>query len=61
MSTERQAEAHAVALPVATLRLIVGALVLAVVVMSAILALEVVILLQVFDLVDLVEQLVPAA
>ncbi len=61
MSTERQAETHAVALPVTTLRLLVGALFLAVVVMFAMLVIEVVILLEVFDLVDLVERLAPAA
>ncbi len=61
MSTERQAETQTVALPVATLRLLVGALFLAVVIMFAMLAIEVVILFQVFDLVDLVERLAPAA
>jgi hypothetical protein len=49
-----------VALPVGTLRLLVGGIVLAVVVMLAMLAFEIVILLQVFDLIDLVEKLVPA-
>jgi hypothetical protein len=49
-----------VALPLGTLRLLVGGIVLAVVVMLAMLAFEIVILLQVFDLIDLVEKLVPA-
>ena len=49
-----------VALPAGTLRLLVGGIVLAVVVMVAMLAFEIVILLQVFDLIDLVEELVPA-
>lgn len=50
-----------VALPVGTLRLLVGSIVLAVLVMLAMLAFEIVILFQVFDLIDLVEKLVPAA
>ena len=49
-----------VALPLGTLRLLVGGIVLAVVAMLAMLAFEIVILLQVFDLIDLVEKLVPA-
>ena len=61
MSTEGQTETQTVALPVATLRLLVGGIFLAVVVMFAMLAVEVVILFQVFDLVDLIEQIVPAA
>jgi hypothetical protein len=49
-----------VALPVGTLRLLVGAVLLAVIVMFAMLAIEVVILVKVFDLVDLVRALSPA-
>jgi len=49
-----------VALPVGTLRLLVGSIVLAVLVMLAVLAFEIVILFQVFDLIDLVEKMVPA-
>jgi hypothetical protein len=49
------------ALPVGTLRLLVGGIVLAVVVMLAMLAFEIVILFKVFDLIDLVEKLVPSA
>jgi hypothetical protein len=48
-----------VALPVGTLRLLVGGIVLAVVVMLAMLAFEIAILFQVLDLIDLVEKLVP--
>ncbi len=61
MSTEGQTETQTVALPVTTLRLLVGALFLAVVIMFAMLAVEVVILFQVFDVVDLIEQIVPPA
>ena len=50
-----------VALPLGTLRLLIGAIVMAVAVMLAMLAFEIVILLQVFDLIDLIEKLVPAA
>ena len=60
MTRESEAAEHAVALPLTTLRLMVGGIVLAVVVMLAMLAFEIVILLQVFDLIDLVEKLVPA-
>lgn len=61
MVTEEKLATSAVALPVGTLRLLVGAIVLAVAVMLAMLAIEVVILFKVFDLIDLVEQIVPAA
>ena len=60
MTRESEAAEVMVALPVGTLRLLVGGIVLAVVVMLAMLAFEIVILLQVFDLIDLVEKLVPA-
>ncbi len=48
-----------VALPATTLRLLVGSIIVAVMVMTAMLALEVVILVQVFELNDLVGKLVP--
>ena len=54
-------EATMVALPVSILRMLVVAIGIAVVVMVAMLAIEVVILFKVFDLIDLVEQIVPAA
>jgi len=60
MTREPEPAEVMVALPVGTLRLLVGGIVLAVVVMLAMLAFEIVILLQVFDLIDLVEKLVPA-
>ena len=50
-----------VALPASTLRLLFGAVMCAVVIMLAMLSVEIVILLEVFDLIDLVEQLVPPA
>ena len=61
MTAERKPTSDMVALPVATLRLLVGAVVFAVLVMLAMLSVEIVILLQVFDLIDLIEQLVPPA
>jgi hypothetical protein len=61
MSAERRSAENMVALPVGTLRLLVGGIVLAVLVMLAMLAFEIVILLQVFDLIDLVERLVGPA
>ena len=48
-----------VALPLGTLRLLVGSIIFAVLVMLAMLAFEIVILFQVFDLIDLVEKMVP--
>jgi hypothetical protein len=60
MTRESEPAEVMVALPVGTLRLLVGGIVLAVVAMLAMLAFEIVILLQVFDLIDLVEKLVPA-
>jgi hypothetical protein len=61
MTRESESAEVMVALPLGTLRLLVGGIVLAVVVMIAMLAFEIVILYQVFDLIDLVEKLVPAA
>ena len=61
MTRESRPAEVMVALPVGTLRLLVGGIVLAVVVMLAMLGFEIVILFQVFDLIDLVEKLVPAA
>jgi hypothetical protein len=60
MTTEPEPAEVMVALPVGTLRLLVGSIVLAVLVMLAVLAFEIVILFQVFDLIDLVEKMVPA-
>ena len=57
---EQRPAPPAVALPVGTLRLLVGAILLAVIVMFAMLAVEVVILVKVFDLIDLVRALSPA-
>lgn len=48
-----------VALPGTTLRWLVGAVAAAVAIMLAMLAVEIVILLRVFELLDLVERLVP--
>ena len=61
MTTEPEPAEIMVALPVGTLRLLVGSIVLAVLVMFAMLAFEIVILFKVFDLIDLVEKLVPSA
>jgi hypothetical protein len=61
MTTEPEPAEVMVALPVGTLRLLVGSIVLAVLVILAMLAFEIVILFQVFDLIDLVEKMVPAA
>jgi len=61
MTTEPEPAEIMVALPVGTLRLLVGSIVLAVLVMFAMLAFEIVILFKVFDLIDLVEKLVPGA
>jgi hypothetical protein len=60
MTTEPEPAEVVVALPVGTLRLLVGGIVLAVVVMLAMLAFEIVILFKVFDLIDVVEQRLPA-
>jgi hypothetical protein len=60
MTTEPKPAEVMVALPVGTLRLLVGSIVLAVLVMLAMLAFEIVILFQVFDLIDVVEQRLPA-
>jgi len=60
MTTEPEPAGVMVALPVGTLRLLVGSIVLAVLVMLAMLAFEIVILFQVFNLIDLVEKMVPA-
>jgi len=61
MTVERESPGNMVALPVGTLRLLVGSIVVAVLVMLAMLAVEVVILFQVFDLIDLVDELVHPA
>jgi hypothetical protein len=61
MTAERGPAENMVALPVRTLRLLVGGVVVAVLVMLAMLAIEVVILFQVFDLIDLIERLVGPA
>jgi hypothetical protein len=61
MTTEPKPAEVMVALPVGTLRLLVGGIILAVLVMLAMLAFEIVILFKVFDLIDLVEKLVPSA
>jgi hypothetical protein len=61
MTTEPKPAEVMVALPVGTLRLLVGGIVLAVLVMLSMLAFEIVILFQVFHLIDLVEKLVPSA
>lgn len=59
MTAEPKPTVDMVALPVATLRLLVGAVIFAVLIMLAMLSVEIVILLQVFDLIDLIQQLVP--
>ncbi len=61
MTAEGQSTGTMVALPAGTLRLLVGGIVVAVLVMLAMLAVEVIILFQVFDLIDLVEKLVTPA
>ncbi len=61
MTGERIPTADMVALPVATLRLLVAGVILAVLIMLAMLSVEIVILFRVFDLIDLIEQLVPPA
>jgi hypothetical protein len=55
---ERESTETMAALPVGTLRLMVGGIIVAVLVMLAMLAVEIVILFQVFDLIDVVEKLV---
>ena len=60
MTTESEPVQVMVALPLGTLRLLVGSIIFAVLVMLAMLAFEIVILFQVFDLIDLVEKMVPA-
>jgi hypothetical protein len=59
MTTEPKPAEVMVALPAGTLRLLVGSIVLAVLVMLAMLAFEIVILFKVFDLIDVVEQRLP--
>jgi len=59
MTTEPEPAQVMVALPLGTLRLLVGCIVLAILVMLAMLAFEIVILFQVFDVIDLVEKMVP--
>ena len=60
MTSEPEPAEVMVALPLGTLRLLVGSIILTVLVMLAMLAFEIVILFQVFDLIDLVEKMVPA-
>ena len=60
MTIEPEPAEVMVALPLGTLRLLVGSIIFAVLVMLAMLAFEIVILFQVFDLIDLVEKMVPA-
>jgi hypothetical protein len=59
MTNEHEPVEVMVALPVGTLRLLVGSMLLAVLVMLAMLAFEIVILFKVFDLIDVVEQRLP--
>jgi len=60
MTIEPEPAEVMVALPLGTLRLLVGSIILTILVMLAMLAFEIAILSQVFDLVDLVEKMVPA-
>ena len=60
MTTEPEPAEVMVVLPLGMLRLLVGSIGLAILVMLAMLAFEIVILFQVFDLIDLVEKMVPA-
>jgi hypothetical protein len=60
MTSEQEPAEVMVALPLGTLRLLVGSIILTILVMLAMLAFEIVILFQVFDLIDLVEKMVPA-
>jgi len=60
MTTEPEPAEVMVVLPLGTLRLLVGSIGLAILVMLAMLAFEIVILFQVLDLIDLVEKMVPA-
>ncbi len=60
MTTEHEPAQVMVALPLGTLRLLVGSIIVAILVMLPILAFEIVILLQVFHIVDLLERLAPA-
>jgi len=60
MTTEPEPVEVVVALPLGTLRLLVGSMILVILILFAMLALEIVILFQVFDLIDLVEKMVPA-
>ena len=60
MTTEHGPAEVMVALPLGTLRLLVGSIILTILVMLAMLAFEIVILFQVLDLIDLVEKMVPA-
>ena len=59
MTTEPEPVEVVVALPLGTLRLLVGSMILVILILFAMLALEIVILFQVFDLIDLVEKMVP--
>ena len=61
MTSEPEPAEVMVALPLGTLRLLVGSIIFAILVMLAVLAFEIVILFQVFDLIDLVEKMVPVS
>jgi hypothetical protein len=61
MTTEPEPAQVMVALPLGMLRLLMGSMILVILIMFAMLAIEIVILSQVFDLVDLIEKLVPGA
>jgi hypothetical protein len=61
MTTEREPAEVTVALPLGTLRLLVGSIIVAIILMLPILAFEIVILFQIFHITDLLERLVPAA
>jgi hypothetical protein len=61
MTTEPEPAQVMVALPLGMLRLLMGSMILVILIMFAMLAVEIVILAQVFDMVDLIEKLVPGA
>jgi len=61
MTTEPEPVQVMVALPLGMLRLLMGSMILVILIMFAMLAIEIFILAQVFDLVDLIEKLVPGA
>ena len=61
MTTEPEPAEVMVGMPVATLRLMVGGIIVVILLMLAILAFEILILFRVLDLIDLVEKVVPSA